>query len=272
MLRTVCLLLVLGLAPRAFAGSPETQDLVEIVIEPGSGDLPQGARAKRWQAVWTRAPMRGLFSVRDLAANGGRPVAIHVSEGHDPALPFRAVLYFHGHGGNVGEHFLSSGVLSRLKWLSTVDANTIFVCPEAGAKPFHYWMKGPESFRRLEEVALGEAARLIGTTITIDRRIVSAHSGGGLALRNAVVSGQFAAHRIEFLDCNYGDWGMVIANWAAAQPAGQRPPITTWNTPGPTRTHDAEIKRRHPALVTVNASPVGHHDIPGRLLGAVLLD
>lgn len=243
-----------------------------IVVPPG-GELPQGARSRKWEELWTRSGMDGLVSVRDLPANGGRPVAIYVSAGHDPAQPFRAILYFHGHGGNVGDHFLGSKVLTRIKWLASVDANTVFVCPEAGAKPFHYWMKAPgESYRGLAEAGLGEAARRVGQALTFDRRIVSGHSGGGLALRNAVVSGQFVADRLEFLDCNYGDWGMVIADWAAGRPVGQRPPITTWNTPGPTRDHDGEIQRKHPSLVTVNHSPFGHHDIPGRLLGAVLVD
>lgn len=235
--------------------------------------FPQSPRARRWEQLWVKSGMDGLVSVRDLDGNGKRPVAVYVPPGFDPARPARVVTYFHGHDGDIGDQFHSNGVLARIKWLGTLNENALFIAPEAAAKPFRYWMTAPrESFTLLDRDALAEASRLVGQQITVGERIVSAHSGGGLALRNAVTSRQLRANRLEFLDSNYGDWGMVIATWAASQPEGNRPFIETWNTPGPTRLHDAQIKAAHPTLVTVNESPVGHFDIPGKLLGATLRD
>jgi hypothetical protein len=115
----------------------------------------------------------------------------------------------------VGDYFASMGVLERIRYLSSAQANLVVVCPEAASAPFGYWMAPPrESLAELSRQALEVAANLVGQTITIQQRVVSAHSGGGLALRNAVSSGQMAADALEFLDCNYGNWGAVIADWA----------------------------------------------------------
>jgi hypothetical protein len=231
--------------------------------------LPQGPRAKRWEELWQRSGPGGRVSVRDYPGNGGRPVAVHLPENFDASRPVRLVTYFHGHDGDIGDRFVSGGVMARLRWLGSTEPDTVFVCVEAAAKPFHYWMAAPrESYASLSRDALAEAARLAGAPLTVRERIVSAHSGGGLALRNAVTSGHLTADRLEFLDSNYGDWGMVIARWAA--PRGV--PITTWNTPGATRVNDEAIRAAFPAIVTVNHSPVGHHQIPGKLLGATLID
>lgn len=233
--------------------------------------FPQGPRAARWEALWKTSGVGGTTSVRDLPANGGRPVAVHLPDGFDPARPARLLTYFHGHGGDIGQGLVSGKVLARIKWLGASEPQTVIACVEAADKPFGYWMTPPrESFRGLMAQVLEEAKSIADRDLTIASRVVSAHSGGGLALRNAVVSGQFAAEGLEFLDSNYGDWGMVIAKWANAQSA--KPPITTWNTPGPTRVHDAEIKKAFPTLVTVNESPFGHFDIPGKFLGATLVD
>lgn len=233
--------------------------------------FPQGPRAAKWEALWKSSGVGGTTSVRDLPANGARPVAVHLPEGFDPAKPARLLTYFHGHGGDIGGTLVSGKVLARIKWLGASETQTVIACVEAADKPFGYWMTPPrESFSNLMRQVLEEANRVAGRELVIRSRVVSAHSGGGLALRNAVTAGQFAADGLEFLDCNYGDWGMVIAQWANKQTP--RTPITTWNTPGPTRQHDAEIKARFPAFVTTNESPFGHFDIPGKLLGATLVD
>ena len=245
---------------------------VPFPVDPATVLAPQGARSRKWEQVWTTSGLPGHASVRELPGNGGRPVAVYVSAALEASKPVTLLMYFHGHGADVGDYFRDTSVLARIRWLETTEPNTIYVCPEAASAPFHYWMAAPESFTRLEREGLAEAARLAGRTLTIGRRVISAHSGGGLALRNAVTEGQIEAERFEFLDCNYGDWGMVVADWCAEQPAGHRPDIQAWDTPGPTRTHDAEIKAAHPDLVTVQESPVGHFDIPGKLLGATLLD
>jgi hypothetical protein len=83
-------------------------------------------------------------------------------------------------------------------------------------------MKAPaENYRDFMDQALEEAARLAGAELKVSKRVVSAHSGGGLTLRNAIKSGNFKADKIELLDANYGDWGMVMTNWAKQQTAGK---------------------------------------------------
>jgi hypothetical protein len=149
----------------------------------------------------------------------------------------------------------------------------VFVCVQAATAPFSYWMRAPlEGFTRLESQALAEAGRLAQTSrsLVVRQRIVSAHSGGGLALRNAVVAGELRADRIELLDSAYGDWAQVVTRWALAQPAGSGPLIVAWHTPGSTTTNDLDIARMAPAIVTVYASPVSHGAIPGRFLGTSL--
>lgn len=263
--------IIASAAPPGPSGEPASASGPAIVVAPGTSTYPQGTRAKSWERIWKQNGMDGNLAIRDLPGNGGRPVAIYTPPGFDPAKPARVITYFHGHNGNIGEAFKDNGVLARLKALAGNDPNTVFVCPEAAQPPFGYWMKPPrESYQALQQQALGEAARMAGQPITVDKRIVSAHSGGGLALRNAVTSNQFAADRIEFLDCNYSDWGAVITRWAKSQPEGSRPPIESWNTAGDTRRHDAEIKALAPDLVTVHQSPVGHGAIPGRFLGTGL--
>jgi hypothetical protein len=97
-----------------------------------------------------------------MPANGNRPVAVYVPRNLDPSQPVRVMTYFHGHGGNVGEKLNQGQVLARLRELEAQHPNTVFVMPEAGQKPFSYWMRPPESFQGLERQALGEAARLAG--------------------------------------------------------------------------------------------------------------
>lgn len=246
-----------------------------LALATGGGGA-RSAEAARQEAAWARAAMPGRFSVTDLPANGWRPVAVWLPAGFDAALPARALVYFHGHGGNVGEALAQNGVLARLCDLGARHPQTVFICPQAAAAPFSYWMRpgSGESLARLEREALAEAARLAGAAgpaaIDVEARIVSAHSGGGLALRNAVLAGEMRADFVELLDAAYGDWAQTIAAWAALQPAAARPLIEGWHTPGATRTNDLDIARRYPAFVTVHDSAVAHGAVPARYLGTAL--
>jgi hypothetical protein len=232
---------------------------------------PQGPNAARQAAAWAAAALPGSFVVVDLAANGGRPVAVFLPAGFDPARPATLLTYFHGHGGSVGEGFARSGLFGRLRERAARHPQTIFVCAQAAAAPFSYWMRAPESFARLEAEALLVARDLLGgrAPALIASRIVAAHSGGGLALKNAVLAGTMRADRIELLDASYGDWAQAIAAWAAAQPGGGAH-IEAWHTPGSTRTNDLDIARRYPGIVEVHDSAVSHGAVPARYLGTAL--
>ena len=238
------------------------------------GGPSRSAEAMRQEQAWARFGMPGAFSVTDMASNGRRPVAVWLPAGFDPALPCRVLTYFHGHGGNVGEAFAANGVLARLRDRGARYPQTVFVCPQAAAAPFSYWMHAPgESFAGLDRESTAEALRLLGhgaMRLDVSDRIVSAHSGGGLALRNAVTAGEFRADYIEFLDCTYGDWGQVVVRWALGLPAGSRPSIESWHTYGSTATNDAALAQMAPSIVTTHQSPVAHGDIPGRFLATAL--
>ncbi|MBF0546566.1 MAG: hypothetical protein HQM08_19120 [Candidatus Riflebacteria bacterium] len=224
------------------------------------------------QDLWRSAGLSGKLTVADFPGNGNRPAAIYLPPTLDPSKPVKLVIFFHGHYWNIGDQFQKLNVLARLKDLETKNPNTVFVTPQADKPPFSYWMKPPEeSFAAFSSQAMKEAARLAGvSSLEISQRIVSAHSGGGLALRTAVQTNQFVADKIELLDANYNDWGMVLTKWSKSFPQGKRPPITTWNTPGSTATHDQEILKEAPDIVTVNKSAVPHNDIPGKYLGTTI--
>lgn len=235
------------------------------------GTLPgwrQGAEAARQAAAWSVAALPGRFAVVDVAANGSRPVAVYLPQGFDPARPARLLTYFHGHGGSVGLGFARSGLFTRIRDRAARYPQTVFVFPQAASAPFGYWMRSPESFSSLEAGSLAIARDLLGgqAPAWIYRRIVSCHSGGGLALRNAVTANTFRADRIELLDSAYGDWAQVTAAWAAR--SGAR--IEAWHTPGSTTTNDLDIARRWPSIATVHASAVGHSAVPTRYLGTAL--
>ncbi len=251
-------------------GAPPSAAGPTTTVPAGGSTFPQTAETRRLEGAWRSAGLTGNLSISNLPSNGGRPAAVYVPANLDPSKPVRVITYFHGHGGNVGDSLGRQGQFERLKALERANPNTVFVLPQAGSKPFSYWMKPPrESGAALEREALGEAARLAGApSLEIGERVLSAHSGGGLALKNLVQAGEARADRIEFLDATYGDWGHVVARWAAAQPEGRRPRIDSWTTPGDTRNHDREIARIAPGVFHAHDSPVGHSAVPGRFLGA----
>jgi hypothetical protein len=266
-----------ALYPDGVAGPITWRTLAAATPSPGGpapGSLPgwrQGPESARQAGAWAAARLSGRFAVVDLRANGGRPVAVYAPRDLDPSRPATLLTYFHGHGGSVGLGFAASGLFRRIEDLAIRHPQTLFVFPQAASAPFRYWMAAPEDFASLEAEATLLARDLLSgrAPAPFARRVVSAHSGGGLALRNSVAARTFRADRIELLDASYGDWAQVVAAWAAARPA-PRPTIEAWDTPGSTRTNDADIARRYPALVTVHASPVGHGAIPARFLGSAL--
>ncbi len=232
------------------------------------------ADTARLEAAWKGVP--GTTSVTKLPGNGDRPVAVHLPPGFDPSKPARVVTLFHGHGWDVGPALGSKGdkggVLARLKQLGADDPQTVFVFPQAGVKvPFDAWMKPPESFRALTEQALGEAARLAGApSIEVRERTVDAHSGGGLALKNAINSGELVADKVNMLDCAYKDFAQTIGRWAAAHRFAHKPTVEAWYTNhDPQIPNHAQLKSIAGDLVT--AHPIGsgdlHNTVPSRYFG-----
>jgi hypothetical protein len=234
--------------------------------------FPKKQDSLKIENIWKKAGMSGSLSVMNLPSNGGRPAAVYLPPKFDPSKPAKVVTLFHGHYWNIGDQFNVNKVFARIKELEEKNPNTIFVIPQAANPPFSYWMKPPkESYTDLMSQALGEAARMAKVpSLKISERIVAAHSGGGLAIRNVVTSGQMQADKIELLDANYGDWGAVMTKWAMKVPEGKRPHITAWDTAGDTRTHDGEIAKLGPDVVTVSKSTVVHNSVPAKYFGSTI--
>ncbi|MHC4391197.1 MAG: hypothetical protein ACYS22_07755, partial [Planctomycetota bacterium] len=220
------------------------------VFPAASAEGTQTAETRRLLAAWANVP--GETSVTTMAANGNRPVAVHVPPGFDPSKPAKVVTYMHGHRWNVGSKLAQHGVLDKLAQLQQSDPQTIFVAPQAGSPPFSTWMSPPESFAGLQDAALGEAARLAGAgSISVETRIVDAHSGAGLGLKNAVRAGTFAADKINLHDAAYGNWAQTVTRWAMEQPEGRKPRIDSYYTNHSTQPrNNREIARLAPDLVT----------------------
>jgi len=216
------------------------------------------------ESVWRRLP--GAVAVRAMAGNGGRPVAIFLPRKLDPSRPVATLTFFHGHGWDVGPRVEADGVLSRVGALAGEDAQTVFVFPQGGPHPFGYWMAPPESFRDTSREALELAGILAGRRLTVTRRLVDAHSGGGLAVRNAAATGELDADKVNLIDAAYGAWAQVITAWALDRP-GTR--IESWFTcHSSVPANNAEIARLAPRIVTVHESAERHDDLPRLVLGA----
>ena len=216
------------------------------------------------EASWRRLP--GAVSVRAMAGNGGRPVAVFVPRALDASRPVTVLTFFHGHGGNVGPRAADDGVLARVGALAAQDAQIVFAFPQGGPHPFGYWMAPPESFRETSREALEVAGVLAGRRLTVTRRLVDAHSGGGLAVRNAAVTGELDADKVNLIDAAYGAWAQVITAWALDRP-GTR--IESWFTcHSSVPANNAEIARLAPRIVTLHESTERHNDLPRLVLGA----
>jgi hypothetical protein len=205
--------------------------------------LPSGREDRRTRAYalgWAARTSHGKSSATLMAGNGDRPVIVYVPIGLDPKQPVCVLTYFHGHKANVTEERL----LAAFEALTQTSPQTLIVVPRAAEDPFNTWLRAPESFTALERQAVGEAARLSGVTeLSVSIRIVSAHSGGGVALKNAAKQGDLRADKINLLDSAYGSWAEVVTRWALAQPVNQRPRLETWHTP-----HQALAHRRIKAM------------------------
>ncbi|MGE0711284.1 MAG: hypothetical protein AB7N76_29210 [Planctomycetota bacterium] len=226
------------------------------------------AAARKQLAAWADIP--GVTAAFPLAANGGRPVVVHLSPGFDPQAPARVLVYLHGHGWDVGPALAQHKVFARIEALGAADPQTVFVFPQAGPPPFKTWLKPPgESLRGIVDGALAAAATLAkAPALTITRRQVDAHSGAGLALANAALAGELEFDKIGLIDSAYGTWAQTVARWAAKAPHGPR--IESWYTNHASQAdNNREAARLAPGRMTVH--PVGsgslHNVLPSRYLG-----
>jgi hypothetical protein len=230
--------------------------------------------------------MPGKVEVFRSAANGNRPVLVYVPPGCDLSKPTRVVTMFHGHGGAVGSTFGKYGWLERIRNITEpgrasaaqrADPQTLYIVPQAKGHPFTYWMNGAESFAGLQKDALARTAKSGGVPeVNVGSRTVEAHSGGGLAIANAIRQGELQADKLNLLDSTYGDWGLKAVTWALDERArGHAVTVDSWFTNhsqmvanNRAMTRLAAKRRDGSAIATHDVTAFGHFGVPTRHMGS----
>jgi hypothetical protein len=208
----------------------------------------------------------GLHTVLKSAANGDRPVPLHVPPRADRGRPFEVVLFFHGKGAQLDELFAQGELADRLREHGRREPNTLFVFPQGHVRErYHLWMNRGrgESLARLLDEALSAAARMLGTErVTVGRLVLKAHSSGGVVFKNAVEAGELRADRIDFYDAMYGNWGDLVAQWAL-RPENARVELGVVYSPH----QQAQVRSFRKALsgqrtMHIERARVGHSQLP----------
>jgi hypothetical protein len=280
--------------PPPAADAPKTDGGLKTTPQPPPGPpvsaTTRGTKASPTSVDGIRAGWEGMpgkIAVFKTPANGNRPVLVYLPPGCDPSKPFRIITMFHGHGAAVGSTFGKYGWLDRIRDVTEpgrpnavpgADPQTIYVVPQAAAAPFTYWMAKPESMAGLERDALAQAAELAGVT-TVDpdpHRIVEGHSGGGLAIANAIRSGELNADKINLLDSTYSDWGSTAVTYALDERAkGRAVQVESWYTDHEemgdhNNAMRALARQRHDgdAVKTHNVTAETHNYVPKNHMGS----
>ncbi len=154
--------------------------------------------------------------------NGDRPVLTVIPPGFDPRQPARVQTHYHGWNATVADpRGHSAGTTARIQEVQAQDPQAVFVLPEANNAPARGgqyrtdWSNVTSQARTTEDALRGAGITNVGT------RVVSAHSGGGNALANAIRAHRdgsgLQADRLELHDSLYGSQA-DLARWAATGP------------------------------------------------------
>jgi hypothetical protein len=156
--------------------------------------------------------------------NGGQPVVTLVPAGFDPSKPARVHTHYHGWNATVVDAMgHGSGTTARIAKVQQADPQTIFILPECSNAPA-ISAAGTPTFKtdwsNVSNEALTTADALAAAGIDpsqVQTRVVSAHSGGGAALANAITASKdgsgLACDRLELEDCLYGS-EQQLKTWA----------------------------------------------------------
>ena len=146
--------------------------------------------------------------------NGGQPVLVLVPEGFDPSQPARVHTHYHGWNATIVDALgHSAGTAGRMAQIQAADPQTVFVLPECGNAPAVKSSGGTPEFQTNWSNVSGQALTtkdaLASAGITnVGTRVVSAHSGGGVALANSINASPDGSgldcDRLELQDCLYG--------------------------------------------------------------------
>lgn len=160
--------------------------------------------------------------VNTSAGNGGQPVLTMVPPGFDYSQPARVHTHYHGFHATVADPVgHGSGTTVRMAEIQARDHQAVFVLPECRNAPANAQLGAPgyatdwhnvsSQTQTTQDALAGAGITHVGTTI------VSAHSGGGSALANAMNAHRDGSgvqcDRLEMQDCLYGS-EHAIARWA----------------------------------------------------------
>ena len=209
------------------------------------------ATIERSQAAYAEMISQGSQVIANRSeGNGGYPVVTIKPPGFDPNKDARVHTHYHGYHSTVADpkgH--GAGLTARLEEMHKRDAangqQTVVVLPEASNAPDQggrvktNWGNVKSQARTTEDSLTAAGVTHPGY------RVVSAHSGGGDAIANAINSDKsgagLQADRLELQDSLYGSQG-AVAQWGIT-PNGKAAKQVVYyhgtNTPG----HDKQFPK-----------------------------
>jgi hypothetical protein len=227
------------------AASPPVEDPAPRTLGPGAYDAAQVDEAQLAALRSSRDPADqrlaqtlkcakrryvdlisrgGQVVVSASAGNGGQPVVTLIPAGLDPSKPVRVHTHYHGWSATVaGPGAMGDQRTERIGKVQSRDPQTIVVLPECANAPVNYGWNAPPEYKtdwsnvKSQAQTVDDALAAAGIEAPIEQEVVSAHSGGGRALVNAI-QGQadgsgLRADRLELMDCLYLDTDSVIRQW-----------------------------------------------------------
>jgi hypothetical protein len=188
------------------------------------------------------------IKVMPSSGNGGRPIVMVVPKDYDPTKKTEITTHYHGVNQTVAEdQNASAGLTARMAATQHDNPQAVFVLPESASNT-HMDPKNdaPGEWGNVKSITdtTNDALRELGLSEeklkdpALVERVVSAHSGGGEAIRQAlenapavlgpdgkplvdpktkrvVRTGEtLQADRLELRDCLYGGTEAAIADWA----------------------------------------------------------
>jgi hypothetical protein len=193
--------------------SPGAAELAELA----KTDKPRADLIERAQTAYADLLAQGArIVVTTSAGNGGKPVAVLLPAGFDPAQPAKVQTHYHGDRTSAAEP--NGGTTQAIKELVAKDAQRVFVLPEAKANVGG----SPMDWTNVQSQAQTTSDALAAAGVTkVGERTVSAHSSGGRALAMAAAApGGVAADRVVLLDCLYEPAATRIREGLTANGAG----------------------------------------------------
>lgn len=169
--------------------------------------------------------------------NGAAPVVAIAGPVFDPKQPVIMHTHFHGHAGTVAEHLGDPGRMTiRIREIQAQNKQVLFIQPEAsdvGEKTLRRgeWdtpSNSPHFPNTSDLPAIVADAKAAFHVEKVDKRVVSANSGGGAALISLLTTkgkydpakaDKLQADTIELSDCLYGCQD-TLAAWAKSAQGG----------------------------------------------------